>query len=56
MVDRDEIGTKDRREDRAPYERPRLTPLGNLHDLLAGNGSQCDVDGNSGTEVPAGSC
>jgi hypothetical protein len=31
------------------YERPRLTPMGSLHDLLAGgSGSTCDVGGDPG--------
>jgi hypothetical protein len=31
------------------YVPPRLTPVGNLHDLLAGgSGSTCDVDGGPG--------
>jgi hypothetical protein len=35
----------------APYEAPVLTPIGNLHDLLAGGGSRsCD----HGTNDPAG--
>ena len=37
------------------YERPELTPIGNLHDLLAAEtGSQCDGTGpGSGTDPSA---
>jgi hypothetical protein len=38
-------------DDAPPYEAPLLTPIGSLHDLLAGGGSQsCD----NGVEDPAG--
>ena len=41
----------------APYEAPRIVPLGNLHDLLAGGGSlQCDNDFTSGFTDPPGNC
>jgi hypothetical protein len=36
------------------YEPPRLTPIGNLHDLLAGGGSQCDALGDTGRDSPGG--
>jgi hypothetical protein len=34
---------------KASYEPPALTPIGNLNDLLAGGGSACDDDIDSGT-------
>jgi hypothetical protein len=42
--------------DEASYEPPRLTPLGNLNDLLAGGGSQCDNAAQAGHGIPAGNC
>jgi hypothetical protein len=46
--------TPEQREDeqkKVPYEAPVLTPIGSLHDLLAGGGTQaCD----NGTLDPAG--
>lgn len=38
-------------------EAPTLRPIGNLKDLLAGNGSQCDAGVfESGTTAPPGEC
>jgi hypothetical protein len=62
MVDRNiagegEGGEPARRADLSvTYEPPRLVPVGSLHDLLAGGGSQCDVDQSTGTGAPVGSC
>ena len=50
----------DRRNDLgADYEAPQLTAIGNLHDLLAGDGgTSCDSipDEPTGGHDPAGQC
>ena len=38
------------------YEPPRLKPVGNLRDLLAGGGSKCDVGNQIGQGGPDGTC
>jgi hypothetical protein len=39
------------------YERPELTPIGNLHDLLARDtGSQCDESNNPATGSDMTAC
>lgn len=39
------------------YERPQLTPIGNLHDLLAfESGSQCDEGHGPASGTDAGEC
>jgi hypothetical protein len=40
----------------ATYEAPQLTPIGNLNDLLAGGGSNCDDEIQTGTIEPKGAC
>lgn len=42
--------------DRLNYEAPLVIPMGNLKDLLAGNGSQCDAGFSTGNTLPVGNC